>query len=161
MPRTPVNPFVEYKGEKYYRDKRDGYYKTSRTRGRLLLHRTIWEDEHEQVVPPGWHVHHIDHDRGNNDGANLAALPAGDHHRKHITEDGPRGAFADPFGVRSAKRKDEWRQRKPRKYTCAECGSEYTSRSNKPTFYCSRQCCDRAMHRRRAERARERRAAGL
>ena len=160
MPRTPVNPFVEFNGERYYRDKSDGYYKTSRSRGRRLLHRDVWEQANGPI-PPGWHVHHGKFGRDCNELYNLAAMSAGDHHRTHMAQEGPRGAFAATSSVRSDKRREEWRRRKPRKYICAECGNEYTSKSNKPTSYCSRKCCDRAMGRRRTERARQRRAAGL
>jgi hypothetical protein len=155
MPRAPVRPCVEFGGEKYYRDN-DGYFKSSRSRGRKLLHRDVWSAANGPI-PDGWHIHHRDHDRGNNDLANLEALSAKRHHGHH----GPKGAFRWSGEQRSASRASEWTAREPWPRTCRECGAEYLSRSNKPSHYCTPKCCDKAMGRKRTERQRERRAAGL
>lgn len=50
-------------------------------RGRRL-HRVVWEF-HNGPVPAGFHVHHKDGDRANNDISNLELLPASEHLRHH------------------------------------------------------------------------------
>jgi hypothetical protein len=45
-------------------------------------HRVIYE-QHHGPIPDGWHVHHIDEDKTNNDPANLEALPWPEHKRRH------------------------------------------------------------------------------
>lgn len=42
-----------------------------------------------QVVPPGVHVHHIDHDRTNNDPSNLMLVTPSQHRALHATGVGP------------------------------------------------------------------------
>lgn len=159
MPIPVVRPWVEFQGIRYYLDN-DGYYKASRCHGRGLLHRAIWSAVNGRSIPDGWHVHHKDHDRSNNDQSNLVAMSGSAHQRYHKGEQ-PTGAALDTFEERSRKRTDEWTRKEYLDYTCRECGEPYKSRSNKPTHYCSRKCCDKAMGRRRVERDRQRREAGL
>jgi len=48
-----------------------------------------------------------------------------------------------------------WAQREPWPHTCRECGKEYLSKSNKPSYYCTQLCGKRFL----ARRAREAKAA--
>jgi hypothetical protein len=71
---------VIYNGRTFYRVGRyfiDG--------DRVALHRQVWEDLHGPI-PPGWHIHHIDHNWLNNAPENLEALPGPEHVRRHVLE---------------------------------------------------------------------------
>lgn len=80
--RPPAKPAVTWQGHKYTL-RNNGYY--GRTTGeRSLLHRDVWT-HHNGPIPDGWDVHHRDHDKTNNDPANLEALPKDEHaHRYNL-----------------------------------------------------------------------------
>lgn len=68
---------------------RNGYVKVFRpghplahADGYVYEHRYVWH-EAGRTIPPGFHIHHIDHDRANNDLANLMVISNSDHHREH------------------------------------------------------------------------------
>jgi len=48
-------------------------------------HRVVWE-EHHGPIPGGAHIHHLDHNPGNNDIGNLAILSGEEHMRYHYEE---------------------------------------------------------------------------
>lgn len=62
-----------------------GYYRAT-TGDRHYLHRRVYEDAHG-AIPPGWDVHHVDHDKANNDPANLISLTKDEHTRLHAAEE--------------------------------------------------------------------------
>lgn len=134
MPAPVKRLWVEFNGERYYRDN-DGYYKSSRSRGRHLLHRDIWEAANGPI-PPGHEIHHRDHDRGNNDPANLTAVTRAHHLQAH---GGARGYYAWSAEERSARSKVLWTQRQPRTVTCLACGVEFQSVGMRATF-CTKPC---------------------
>lgn len=45
-------------------------------------HRLVWEAAHGPI-PPGYHVHHVDHDKFNNDLGNLECVSTKDHGDRH------------------------------------------------------------------------------
>ena len=47
------------------------------------LHRAVWEHTHNEPVPEGYSVHHIDHNRSNNEPENLALIPTREHQSYH------------------------------------------------------------------------------
>lgn len=61
-------------------------YKHRRIGGRAgpmkLVHHVIWEQAHG-LIPEGYQIHHIDHNKHNNDLENLVALSASDHQKVH------------------------------------------------------------------------------
>ena len=69
---------------------RDGYYKlnTGRNAGKLL-HRVIFEDFYQcdldEEFPDGVHIHHVDHNRTNNEIWNLEIISPSEHQRMHQT----------------------------------------------------------------------------
>ena len=79
-----VLPFVMYNGIKWTVAKSHGYFRNTdrTTRGELLLHRYKYEVE-IGVVPNDWDVHHIDHNKLNNEIANLQAIPKAEHTKLH------------------------------------------------------------------------------
>ena len=105
---------IEFEGRRYYEDKQTGYCKTAVNRGdREYLHRAVYSKEYGNI-PHGWHVHHKDDDRANNEIDNLVAMPMRDHvhgvHKRMFTG------------------------------TCDGCGEEYTKRAHGTNRWCSAQC---------------------
>lgn len=58
------------------------YFQRMGRKGSLLLHRAVWESVHGPI-PDGHHIHHIDHNPGNNDVSNLACLTVAEHRAQH------------------------------------------------------------------------------
>lgn len=82
-PRPPARPTVSFGGHSYAIGTQ-GYYR--RTDGnRSVLHRDVWEAAYG-TIPDEHDVHHIDHDKTNNDLSNLQCLPKADHARLHHEE---------------------------------------------------------------------------
>lgn len=64
----------------------NGYLKTTREGREIYVHREVYSEVYGEI-PPGYHVHHKDGDRLNNDPANLEAMLAAEHHELHRGED--------------------------------------------------------------------------
>ena len=47
------------------------------------LARAIWTADHDEVIPVGWEIHHVDGDHTNNAAASLVCLHRKDHERIH------------------------------------------------------------------------------
>ena len=83
-------PFLVFNGNKYTL-KNHGYY--GRTDGdRTLMHRDVWE-HHNGKIPPSHDIHHIDHDKTNNDIINLELYTKSEHARKFATGNNQYGKF--------------------------------------------------------------------
>lgn len=50
---------------------------------RNRIYRKIYEEHHNTKIPNGWHIHHIDGNRNNNDISNLEMLSPDEHAKKH------------------------------------------------------------------------------
>jgi hypothetical protein len=133
----------EFCGIRYYRC---GHYFQ---RDGERLHRVVWETVNRQSIPDGWHVHHIDHDKTNNQPDNLTILPQSEHQAHHGSE---RTDF--PPEARDAAREwhksDEGRRwhaehyqrvkhrlHQKRPAICAHCYSEFKTVGGS---YCSNAC---------------------
>lgn len=82
-PRSgPPRAGVLYGGRAYTMG--DPGYLRCTTGDRHLLHRKVWEDTYGPI-PPGYDVHHLDHNKLNNDIENLRLLTKADHARLHAT----------------------------------------------------------------------------
>lgn len=78
------NPkYITYNGLRFCRDDKTGYYLNSTIRKRL--HRYVWEHE-VGAIPKGYHVHHIDGNKANNDISNLCIMTGKGHRRLHGQE---------------------------------------------------------------------------
>ena len=64
--------------------RKDGYYQISSgiNQGKLL-HRLIYEEVFGPI-PEGFHVHHLDNDKENNDPSNMILLSKSNHHKLHF-----------------------------------------------------------------------------
>jgi hypothetical protein len=63
--------------------RKQGYYGAT-TGDRKLMHRYVWEKQHGPI-PEGYEVHHVDHDRSNNEISNLEIYTKSDHARLFST----------------------------------------------------------------------------
>ena len=52
-----------------------------------MLHRLIWEDWYDKPVPKGYVIHHLDHDKLNNNIQNLQCVEDDLHRKHHNKED--------------------------------------------------------------------------
>lgn len=177
MAEPPVS--VVYKGIRYKRNpnakQRAGrvYYVAPRGSGHDSLHRDIWRDNHPgEVIPPGWHIHHDDHDPFNNDPANLVLRSPAEHGQDHKDEFAEaRRAHAEAIRPLATEwhRSEEgrawhrehgkrtWESREPEhRKACAQCGDEFLTvfdRPSKDERYCSKRCINRAREHKYLETA--------
>lgn len=108
-------------------------YRKTKVNGRTVqIHRMVWEQAHGPI-PPGYIVHHVDHDKRNNDLSNLALMSRQEHSAHH-------------------------NDKHPRVKTCEVCGTEYEpaptkrARSKTCTYDCARVLMSRAAVAREASR---------
>ena len=132
----PAPTTITY-GGRQYRLRADGYYGD----WFRMLHRERYRAE-VGPIPEGYHVHHLDHDRGNNDVSNLQAMSPAEHWQQHHAERGPDWHAS---GGRAL-----WANRVMEQGTCKRCGAPFTSRATY-RLYCGSKCADAAA-RPRAER---------
>lgn len=142
--------YIEYNGLKFCRDDRTGYYLNSTIRKRL--HRYVWECE-VGPIPKGYHVHHIDGDKTNNDLSNLSIMTNTGHQRLHgqelkrkekSRENIKKATAAAPAWHRSEAGK-RWHSehmqgfKQPRtKKVCDQCGQHYEGTAGQR--FCSNAC---------------------
>ena len=69
-----------FDGLSFRRDKRTGYFLNSTIHKRLHVY--VWE-HYNGEVPKGYHIHHKDHDKNNNEIENLVLLSAHEHQTLH------------------------------------------------------------------------------
>lgn len=119
---------------------------------RHLLHREIYM-AHVGPIPDGYIVHHVDHDKYNNQPENLVAISKSDHAKEEGHGRDKLRAYVEShtpeeWGQRS---KDlVWSKRKPRDVACAECGEVFQSTGMRAKF-CGSRCSDRDRYRRRKQ----------
>lgn len=73
-----------YNGKKFYLDKRTGYWISTKC-PKIRMHVYVWK-HHNGNPLSGFHIHHIDGDRGNNHISNLQCINAREHFAIHMTE---------------------------------------------------------------------------
>ena len=150
--------YAYFGGMAFCRDEKTGYYLNSTTRRRL--HRCVYEAVHGEI-PEGWQVHHIDHNKNNNEPENLELLTAEQHSQRHADEmsDDLRELYKEnmvrnviPAAVewhRSEAAK-EWHRKQfiatkdalyaRKAFVCKQCGKEYESIDHGRNFFCSNAC---------------------
>lgn len=80
---TEGGKHAHFNGMIFTRDDRSGYYLNSTHM--LRLHRAVYA-YFNGPVPNGYHIHHMDHDKGNNESGNLVAMPKKAHLKLHGSE---------------------------------------------------------------------------
>jgi len=81
-------PFQSFNGNKYTLRKTGYYGKTYGSRSQM--HRDVWE-HHNGKIPPSHDIHHIDHNKTNNDIINLELYTKAEHARKFATGNNQHG----------------------------------------------------------------------
>lgn len=158
-----ISPTIqEFQGERYYLC--DRYFQKDGRR----LHVAVWEAGNGPT-PKGWHVHHKDEDRSNNQPGNLEAMPGEEHLSLHMSQP-ERVALSREHIKKAQVAASEWhgteegREWHSRHYqeniahlkedlrdlVCGECGNSYQISMiwQKNSKFCSNKC--RAAARRKS-----------
>jgi len=144
-----------YTGERYY------------SRGCKRLHTEVWKF-HNGVIPKGYHIHHVDGNKENNDITNLNLVKASLHLRfegkKRVKENIEWFKDFHSKGIESAKEwhkseegkewhsehgKKTWLNREYKTLNCQLCGKEYQTRKATGSKYCHQNCKAKALRLRR------------
>jgi uncharacterized C2H2 Zn-finger protein len=149
-----------YNGYKFTRDEKTGYYLSScKINGkRRRLHTYVWESIHGEI-PEGFHVHHIDTDKNNNDESNLELEIPFNHLSLHgkmadkeaIERFQRSGIEASKEWHRSSEGKEfhrkiaieSWKTRGEHEYKCTNCEKQFRTKkiyTEKSNFFCSGGC---------------------
>ncbi|HHV32242.1 MAG TPA: HNH endonuclease [Clostridiales bacterium] len=154
-----------FNGRKYRRDKKTGYYLNSATHERL--HRAVWEC-HKGEIPDGFHIHHIDEDKSNNEIVNLALLPGRVHvylhgkernryHHDEMVENLEKNAVPKAAEWHGSEAGREWHSEHAkesaarmakREYVCLNCGKKFYKKPLGENKFCSANC--KAAYRRKS-----------
>ena len=149
---------VDFEGVRYYK-KPNGYYKCDHALGGVYLHRVVWAF-HNGPIPEGFHIHHKDHNKENNDIGNLEIIAAGEHstyHGNHRAEADPEAAVAHMAAIRpkasewhksdagrqwhSDHGKRTWIGQETVQLECSHCGGKYDGHENRRRRgFCSAKC---------------------
>ncbi|WP_342045930.1 HNH endonuclease signature motif containing protein [Bacillus sp. OTU530] len=153
-----MEKYIFYNGLKFTRDDKTGYYLNSTHRKRL--HRYVWECHHGEI-PKGYHIHHIDHDKSNNDISNLKLVESKAHVTMHSAE---RGLTHYEYLVKNLEenarpKASEWHgseeghewhkeqykylsdwQNKKVEHKCEQCGEGFLSHDRSRIKFCSNNC---------------------
>lgn len=153
---TKVTRFIECDGIRFYSDGKS-YWQTSRHK---RLHVYVWE-KHNGKVPDGYHVHHIDGDKTNNDISNLQLLSQSEHMRYHNNTDEMKKMFRKNLAKYARPKAIEWHKSEAstdfhkelykkslgkyvgvkEKKKCTFCGKEFEYPVSRPlTKFCSTKC---------------------
>lgn len=148
--------FIYLEGHRFTRDERTQYYRCDALRKRL--HQYVWEKRNGKVKD-GYHVHHIDHNKGNNHISNLVALCGSKHLSLHgdlyaeenyddmirNLNDNARPAANEWHGSDEGLKfhKEHYQKYKHKLHekvdlTCEQCKSEFKNIKN--TRFCSNKC---------------------
>lgn len=151
-----MEKYQYYNGLKFTRDEKTGYYLNATNR--IRMHRYVWECINGPI-PEGYEIHHIDHNKANNDISNLMLLTREEHKALHSAEltqdqrDWYRKNFAENARPAAAAwhRSEEgraWHQEhakntlgkiEEQSYVCEFCGNPFQSRIANSRF-CSNAC---------------------
>lgn len=151
-------------GYRFTRDKRTGYFLASRKINgrRPRLHVYVWESVNGKI-PDGFHIHHLDGDKNNNEIENLAIMGAVEHVKLHggmLTETAKAKMRENLLSnaVPKAKKwhgsasgkvwhskhaQETWRNLQAREYQCSYCGAAFMSKNHyaaNQNHFCSNKC---------------------
>lgn len=151
-----------FDGHKFRRDSKTGYYLASKPTyqgKRERLHCYVWR-YFNGPIPDGFHVHHADENKANNNIENLRCIPTRLHIKHHANEYAANNyaTIIDNLNQRARPKASEWhkseagrawhRERymdslgkaKPILHKCQMCGKEYFSKHKSHSKFCSNNC---------------------
>lgn len=149
----------------FRKDKRTGYYLNAKTHKRLHVY--VWE-YYNGEIPEGYHIHHKDFDKSNNEIDNLVMLAASEHEKIHgnnITDEERKRRAINMRENAMPKAKEwhgseegsEWHKKhyermkealyQKKMLLCDNCGKYYFSIDHGTNRFCSNNC--RSAYRRR------------
>ena len=152
--------FAYFNGYKFTKDDKTGYYLSSIIDGkRYRLHRYIWE-YYNGKIPKGYHIHHKDHNKDNNELSNLELLTKEEHIKRHKEEMSKEliekyidnlNKYARPKAIEWHKSKEgrEWHKkqyevslanREQIEFTCLNCGKKFMHVRNANNKFCGNNC---------------------
>lgn len=159
-----------FNGLTFYKDKKAGYWLCTSMNGNRRqerMHRVVWEYYYGDI-PIGYEIHHIDHNKDNNDISNLELIKKEYHRKLHaneLTEEQRKflrnnlNNKARPEAIKWHKSEKgiEWHKeqykkslgnKKPKLFKCLECGNEFYSIDIGSNKFCSNNC--KSKHRRKS-----------
>lgn len=154
-----------YGDYRFRKDPKTGYYLSSKKTDvgkRERLHNYVYRKE-KGDIPKGYHVHHIDQNKDNNDISNLTTLSKHEHevlHGQLLTDEDKKARKENVIKNAMPKAKEWhsstegakwhskhgkaiWDNRIPKEYICTYCGNHYTSKhiySSTSNHFCSNNC---------------------
>lgn len=149
--------FQYFNGLKFTRDDKTGYYLNSTIR--MRMHRYVWEFYNGEI-PAGYCVHHIDHDKSNNEINNLSLMKIGDHTSMHGYEraESSYDEMIRNLNENARPKASEWHASEdgklwhskhgkevakslvPKICKCKNCGKEYLNKRPWASKFCSNSC---------------------
>lgn len=158
---TYKNNYAFVNGMKFLKEN-SGYYistKIYKNNRRIRLHRYIWE-QYNGEIPKDYDIHHIDHNKDNNDISNLEMLTKEEHKKRHNEEISDyvkekyrinleKNARPKAIEWHKSNKGKEWHKeqykislgnQKPKKFICDYCGKEYETLDKGINRFCSNNC---------------------
>lgn len=149
-----------YKGLKFTRDEKTGYYLNSTHQ--IRMHRFVWLCEKGEI-PEGYQIHHKDGDKSNNDISNLELISLSEHLKLHAELLTPEqrewrrnnlNEKARPAAIEwhKSEKAKEWHSEhmkkmiaegkinKKQQFICEQCGKEFEVVARKGRKFCSGAC---------------------
>lgn len=155
---------AEVDGYVFVRDNKTNYYLSSRRIDgkRKRLHVYMWE-KYNGEIPKGHQIHHVDHDKSNNEISNLKLMTNSEHQRLHAlsmseeTKAKMRKSLIEKAVPASKKwhaseegkkwhaqhGRDTWKKREEKEYECSFCGEKFLTKnrySEGKNRFCSNNC---------------------
>lgn len=152
-----------YNGYSFRKDKKTGYYLSSKKIGnsRKRLHRYIWETENDLQIPKGYDIHHKDGNKANNDILNLMLVKSNEHqkiHNRDLTEE-QKAKRAENIVKNGLPKAIEWHKSQQgrdwhkkhydkmkeklhikKEFVCDNCGKTFTATATGANRFCSNNC---------------------
>lgn len=150
---------IIYNDHEFHRES-SGYYQGYVDGVRIRLHRYVYICEKGEI-PQGYHIHHIDFNKDNNDISNLVALSEYDHLKLHAdknVEDNYEEMILN-LDINARPKANEWHGSEEgrawhreqyekykdclyskKTYTCECCGNEFEAVNNGKNRFCSNKC---------------------
>ena len=164
-----MEKYLYFNEHKFTRDERTGYYLSAKPIDgkRIRMHRYIYEF-HNGKLPDGYHVHHLDRDKNNNNIDNLKAVSSKGHADEHAEDRAARyDKIVENLRVNVRPKASEWHGSKEgrawhkkqyertkksfnaiKEFKCEYCDKKFTTKMNGANRFCSNNC--KSNHRRKS-----------